>query len=149
MTNGYWNDIETDGVSHFACIGELEDNITEMLQKEKIRQAPDDFDIRNASDDDLTLLGGYVKIMCIRQAAHDRKWRAFMAAQEPCGQDGEFQWYIPDNDPQKVEEPEVSPEPHGVLESYEPNGDRSFDHMRWVPYESSGMARLATSQVQD
>lgn len=100
MTNGFWEMIQTDLVPQFACIGELEDEITALLQKERSRQALEPLSIRNsASDFVLTLLNANIKILCKRQADHDRTWKAFVSAQELYGQDRGFQWYHPGNDP--------------------------------------------------
>jgi len=119
--------IQTNLVPQFACIGELEDEITALLQKERSRQALGQFDNRKASDFVLTLLSANIKMLCKRQADHDRTWKAFVTAQELYGQDRGFQWYHPGNDPRKFEEQEVSPEPHEVVESHEPDGDWLVD----------------------
>lgn len=72
MTNGCWERINTDLVPQFASVGELEDEITDLLRKENDRQAPEPFDIRYADDFALALLSANIKMLCKRQADHDR-----------------------------------------------------------------------------
>jgi len=147
MTHEYWEMINTDLVPQFACIGELEDEITALLQKERSRQALEPFDIGKASDFVLTLLSANIKMLCKRQVDHDRTWKALVTAQELYGQDRRFQWYHPGNDPRKSEEQEVNPEPYEVVKSREPNGDWLVDGMHDLPSKGTKVAAVPTSYV--
>ena len=141
--------INTSSVRQFACVAEIEDEITGLLQLERDFQAPDPFDIRNANDMVLTLLSGNIKVLCDRQANFDRAQQALDRARDFKGYDLGFAWDHPSNYPRQVEEREVSPESYELLESCEPNEYWPIDPVYWLRNKSTAVAGLDASAQED
>lgn len=151
MANGLWETIDMALVPQFACVAELEDEITNLLHGERTKQEPLPFDICLASDSVLTLLSANVKVLCMRQRDYICRQRALNRARIviACGVRTGFRWKDPCNDPEKVEAPEVSWVLPEVLESCELNGDQPMDRVHRVSEKGGRLATVTSLSTED
>ncbi|KAL8822957.1 MAG: hypothetical protein Q9191_006319 [Dirinaria sp. TL-2023a] len=77
-----WSAIRVDFVDQHTCVAELENEITELLRREKQSQAPNAFDINYASSALRSVLEADIKALVEEQARLNSEWEALQTVRQ-------------------------------------------------------------------